>query len=299
MDQHSTELGADVLTRLFPGDPLTVALFDPDDLRCKPQRGRRHLASWPWLAHWTHCPGVEADKAAGGGIVFATLRDGIRCKSHVEAVTALCIDHDAGDVTPQQAFAALSKYRLVLHTTASHRLGAPRWRAIIALTREATPAEYARLWAHVRDALAAAGVTIDAGTKDPCRLWYSPTIREFGAPFEHFAQLDAAPLDVDHVLARAAERSAPRSTSPAPAPEHRDRYVQGALRCAAHAIANASPGERHYALSREAFGLARLGLTVSEITAALLPAFVIAAGEARRAEGARTIADAVRARGAA
>jgi hypothetical protein len=49
-------------------------------------------------------------------------------------------------------------------------------------------------------------------------------------------------------------------------------------------------------LSREAFALARLGLSDAEIADALLPAFLAAAGERREAEGTRTIRDAVRAR---
>ena len=50
-------------------------------------------------------------------------------------------------------------------------------------------------------------------------------------------------------------------------------------------------------LSREAFTLARLDLSEEQITAALLPAFVGAAGERREYEGRRTIRDAVHARG--
>jgi hypothetical protein len=53
---------------------------------------------------------------------------------------------------------------------------------------------------------------------------------------------------------------------------------------------------RHFTLCREAFALARLGLSESEIEGALLPAFVGVAGERRQHEGIRTIRDAVQAR---
>ena len=72
--------------------------------------------------------------------------------------------------------------------------------------------------------------------------------------------------------------------------------MRGALQKAAAALASASPGERHYALSREAFTLARLDVPTAEIESALLPAFAAAAGDTRMAEGVRTIRDAVKAR---
>jgi hypothetical protein len=60
--------------------------------------------------------------------------------------------------------------------------------------------------------------------------------------------------------------------------------------------AEATPGSRHYFLSREAFALARFDLSEAEIQGVLLPAFVASAGEHRQREGERTIRDAVFAR---
>jgi hypothetical protein len=86
----------------------------------------------------------------------------------------------------------------------------------------------------------------------------------------------------------------PKPPKPPPRPEHRDRYVQGALQRAAVAVSASSVGDRHHALSREAYSLARdaLGLSKHQVQGALLEAFVGAAGEHRRREGTRTIDDA-------
>jgi hypothetical protein len=72
--------------------------------------------------------------------------------------------------------------------------------------------------------------------------------------------------------------------------------VRAALTRAADAVSSAGEGIRHYTLSREAFALARLGLSDAQIESVLLPAFVAAAGERREREGARTIQDAIKAR---
>ena len=70
------------------------------------------------------------------------------------------------------------------------------------------------------------------------------------------------------------------------------------LKGAAERMASTTPGDRHGVLLREAWKLAggALSLGEHEIRAALLPAFVAAAGEARRREGELAIRDAIRAR---
>lgn len=316
-----TDLAPDFFLRLWPGEPLTVTLLEPADLQRAPQRGRVWLASWQWLAHWSSCPGVADDKAAHGGITFAELEDGVRRKSHVRSVSALVIDHDAGTVSVADADRALERYRRIIHTTASHTTEAPRWRALLAVSRPIGADEYALIWRHTATALAASGIPVDPSAKDPCRLWYAPTVRSFGAAWEHVSR-DGAVVDVDRVIERAkwsdreiarraavghplvasvrrqlesntscsASKDAPRAGADG------ETYTAAALRRAAAAVAEASPGTRHYQLSREAFALARLDLSDHEIANALAPAFIRAAGQARAHECERTIRDAIAAR---
>jgi hypothetical protein len=164
---------------------------------------------------------------------------------------------------------------------------------VLALAEPIDAATYERTHAIVRAHLRRADLVADEGAKDASRLSYSP-VRRPGARYR-FATVDGVPLDARAVLA--AQPPPPPRILPRPvAPEHADAYLRAALRRAADAIASASPGERHYALSREAFSLARLGLDEGQIVSALLPAFVAAAGERREYEGGRTIRDAIRAR---
>jgi hypothetical protein len=287
-----------MLGRLFPGEPLTVTLLPPDALRRKPQRGRVWLASWQWLAHWTNCPAVCDNKADEGGIVLADLDGGVRRATSVRAVTALVLDHDAGTVRPTTAHAELAEYRHVIHTSASHTPEAPRWRAYIALSRTIAPAEYGPIWRRAADVVTSSGIPVDRSAADPCRLWYSPTIRTPASPFEHFAG-EGRPLDVDRMLAQALadEAEIERSRKKPPPPQHDDRYAAGALRRAAAAVTGATTGDRHHTLCQQAYSLARLPqLTDSAIVDALMPAWRSAAGDSRAREGERTIADAISAR---
>jgi hypothetical protein len=72
--------------------------------------------------------------------------------------------------------------------------------------------------------------------------------------------------------------------------------VSAAINRARANVAGAAEGGRHGAVLREAYSLARLDLSESQITDALLDAFVCAAGESRRREGERAIHDAIAAR---
>jgi hypothetical protein len=54
-------------------------------------------------------------------------------------------------------------------------------------------------------------------------------------------------------------------------------------------------GARHGTLAQEAWNMSALGIDLGAILDALVPAFVAAAGEHRRDEGARTVRDSVEA----
>jgi hypothetical protein len=170
---------------------------------------------------------------------------------------------------------------------------APRCRAIVLLQVPVDVVTYERLHAIMRVRLRQADLPPDEGAKDASRLSYSP-VRRPGASYA-FRETKGAPLDAQAVLA-AQPPAPPRSAPRLPPPEHADRYVAGALRRAAEAVLQASPGERHYALCREAWSLGRLALTDDAIRDALLGPAVHAMGEPRRREAERTIADALHAR---
>ena len=132
------------------------------------------------------------------------------------------------------------------------------------------------------------------GAKDASRLSYCP-VRRPGSGYR-FRTTDGTLLDARRVVADQPPRHATERPRVASTALHTDRYRRAALRRAADALSTAGEGSRHETLNREAFALARLDLSVSEIAAALLPAAIATMGDGRRREAERTIADAVRAR---
>jgi hypothetical protein len=181
----------------------------------------------------------------------------------------------------------------IVHETFSSSDDAPRCRAFVLLSEPIEAVTYERLHAIMRAKLRRAGLPPDEGAKDCSRLCYAP-VRRPGASYA-FRVVTGEALDAAAVL-RANPPPPPRPAPRLPDPRHADAYVRAALRHAAEAVLRASPGERHGALCRESFALARLAVDEPEIRAALLEPFVSVAGEARRREGLRTIGDCVRAR---
>jgi hypothetical protein len=252
--------------------------------------------TWSMFAAYYSRPTIGDAKDCVGGLAFGEYRDDIRRKASFVRTQVLSLDFDSrgvDDVAP-----ALASYLAIVHETYSSEPGAERARAFLRLSEDVTDIDvYEKLHRVVRAHLRAAGLPPDESAKDCTRLSYSP-VRRPGAGYR-FCVTHGATLDVRGVLAAQPPPPPRPAPVPHPRPEHRDAYVTGALRRASLNVANATPGERHGTLCREAFGLARLGLGETEIAAALLPAWIATAGEPRKREGAKTIIDAVRARGAA
>ena len=157
-------------------------------------------------------------------------------------------------------------------------------------------APYEDAHAVVRARLRTEGAIADDGAKDASRLSYCPVRRE-GAGYR-FRVTSGRLLDGCRVAASLPKRPPPPPRS-APIPSvgiQADKYKAAALRRAAENLASASPGARHETLNKEAYGLARLGLSEREIADALMPTAVHVMGDARRWEAARAIRDAVTAR---
>jgi hypothetical protein len=265
---------------------IAVTLFAPEDLHRSPQWGTRTRMTWQDLVAYVSTPAVTDDKASRGGFVLAQLFGGIRRSAHVEHVSALGLDYDHGDIQPETAHEMLGRYRNVVYTTASHTRAAPRWRAILTLSRPMTRDEHAIVWSHSARFFGA----VDPATKDAARLWYAPTVRP-GAPHVALAG-DGAPLNVDRVLANA-PKPEPRPVRTT-VPRCGDRYVQVALQRECDAVASAPDGTRNATLNRSTHALARLDLPAVVIETAMLDA-------AKRAglptnESRKTIASALRAR---
>jgi hypothetical protein len=264
-----------------------ITFFGPDNLGV----GVARRMDSDGVANILSDAAIGDTKACRGGISPALYANGQRRKLALVSITMLVLDFDESGV--DDVVEALGRYSLFVHSTFSDSEENPRCRAYIELTGGGIDvATYDPLHTIVRAVCRRAGLPPDEGAKDASRLSYLP-VRPKGAPYK-FHRIDGELLDAQRILA--AHPPPPRAVVPPPKPEHRDRYVEGALRRAADAVGAASPGVRHYTLCKEAFCLARLGISTGEIERALLPAFVSAAGERREHEGRRTIADAIRAR---
>lgn len=260
--------------------------------RRTPQMGIAVRFTWGELARWLATPTIGRVKDHAGAWSPALYRDNVRRKTALVHACALVVDVDEGGEVDRVA-GVLSRYRAIVHSTFSSTADAPRCRIVLPLAEPIDVATYEASHAIVRAHLRTASIEADEGAKDASRVSYAPVVR--AAKEYRFRDLHGAPLDARAMLA-AQPPPPPRSVPRLPAPEHADAYARAALRRGADAVAGSSPGTRHYALSREAFTLARLDVRDDEIARALLPAFVASAGEARTDEGERTIRDAVRAR---
>jgi hypothetical protein len=274
---------------------LDVLAINPEQWKRAPQAGTRCAMSWPMIVAWLGRPSWGDSKDCAGAWSPARYRDNIRRKSTLEHVSMLVVDVDEGGDVDRVA-GHLGSYRCLVHETFSSKPDAPRCRIVIALAALVDASTYEKTHAVVRAHLRSVGIEADDGAKDASRASYVPVRRPPSG--YRFRSCDGLPLDASSVLS-AQPPPPPRPEFRPVAPEHRDGYARGALCKAAEEVARASAGGRHHELARQAFSLARLGLSETEITAALLPAFVVAAGDGRRREGERTIRDALRARGEA
>jgi hypothetical protein len=269
---------------------VAMTLLGPERIALRPPRGIRLEVTSHELVRWVEHPIVTADPASAGAFVLASLRDGIRSSDHVESVSALALEHDAGTMTPQTAHERLQRYRHIVYSTASSRPDAPCWRALLIVSRAMTPEEHGLVWNRCARVVAH-DAKVDAATKDPCRLWSVPTLPP-GAT--HVVLVgEGSPLDVDRILAIAGAR---RMNPPAPlgAPPSGYQDMDVALECHCDRVARASKEMRNVALHRACDSLARLPISSAEFAGALLRAAVRAGLPERQAR--KTITRALSAR---
>jgi hypothetical protein len=272
---------------------IDVLYVAPDRFERQPQVGVPCRMTWRQLEFYLSRPTWGESKSEAGAWSPALYTDNIRRKANLVRVHALVIDIDEGgdvDLVAEE----IQPFRCIVHESFSSTNDSPRCRAVIAFAEPVDARTYEATHKLIRAHQRKAGFGPDEGAKDASRLSYSP-VRRPGSGYR-FRSVDGRPLDAKRVLAAQPPPAPPRPGPQPPSPEHADAYLRGALERAAQAIAGATPGERHYYVSREAYSLARLGLSEAEIEAALLPAAVASMGPGREREAARTIRDAIRAR---
>jgi hypothetical protein len=300
-DDHLLDVLALPSWRLHPDGDLSKFAVKHVGVACK----------MVWLEHVGYLSrGVPGDlsrsedpeivKRQEGGWSGGLFTGGWRHHSAFVHTELLTLDIDGnGDV--RRAADAFAPFRKAVHTTFKSRPEARRCRVVLQLAKPCIDLQqYKRAHAALRERLYAWGYLrpdkargvkgdVDEGASDATRLNFSPMHHPDRA-FD-FLATDGELLDIDRI-------PVPPKPAPAPTPPRQrnaDKYREGALRRAEGEVRGALEGQRHHELFRQAAALARTGLGVAdaEIFGALLPAFVHSAGEARRFEGEKTIADAI------
>lgn len=133
-----------------------------------------------------------------GGYVLGHLKGGRRKKETVESRSGITLDADHADSGFIDRVEMLFPHKCAVYSTHSHTPEAPRLRAVIPLTREVTPDEYAALSRSVADEI---GMDyFDDSTYEPERLMYWPSTPSDG---EYIIKIiDGDELDPDTYLAK-------------------------------------------------------------------------------------------------
>ena len=284
-------------------DELAITFLTAERFRARPQVGLVIHQDWHSLARGLAWPHVASRKDAYGAWCPAALEGG-RVKGGRGPVSLLVADvDDCHEGALDREAEALRNYAGVIVPTFSATRARPKNRIVLLPSRALAPDEFSIAWGKLARTLAVAGITVDRGCKNINRLYYACVTRSPDA-WLGARVLTGEPIDVDAMLAAAraelAEQEEERRTRERERPiASTGRYIAAAIARARESVATAPEGGRHEALVREAYSLARLGLSASDIESALLETFVARAGEARRREGVRAIRDSVAARGTA
>jgi hypothetical protein len=180
-------------------DPvLAVTRFPRKDV----PYGERQTIGWRNVLDYVARPRISAKQKEDLTLwSFATFRGNHRGAEDVEEVFSLGFDDDErplpwGEASPLWTSLGV---RGILHTTASHRPDAPRYRVFLLLSRPVSGDEYRLLWRAIERLLEALGHKVGQAAKDPSRAWFVPAAVHGGEYLFH--ELNGRPLDVDAVLA--------------------------------------------------------------------------------------------------
>lgn len=158
--------------------------------------------TWDQLRAFVASPVTSERKEAMEGWSPAKFREDRRGRAYVESISALVLDVDAGDHPLERIREVFAPFAGLVHSSWTHghrKDGTPdptvrRWRVVLDLARDATPAEHAAVWSHVRGLAAEAGIELDEATRDASRFWFVPGRRSSEAPYE-WCELGGSPLD--------------------------------------------------------------------------------------------------------
>jgi hypothetical protein len=281
--------------------PLVITRW-PAPAHFRP-KGASQRMTWRELAQMlarpAQCP-PDVDDPELPGWAPVELRDDYREKENVIAVHALSLDFDKFAPSVDRILGACGRRRMLVHSTRRYLPGAPRFRAVLAVSRPMTGSEYEPVWHYVSVRLASRALVVDGAPKDGSRFWYVPS--EPREAVYVFRSVDGPPLDVDAVLAAATKErlqlAAARRSELAAAAGRGARYAHAALRRECEELATTGKGMRNDRLNRAAFALQRFvaagDLTELEVRTALASVATLAG--LTGAEVPRTIASGFRGR---
>lgn len=261
----------------------------------KDTRPKAQSLSWAALVECLVTHDLRAEK---DGELWSPVRYGCgktRKAENVEAVSALVLDFDSGanpkDVSRPWELAELA---FVLHTTHSHSLESPKWRAVFPLQNPVDADEWARVYPKLAAHLG--GNAWDQSCKDASRIYYLPACPPDRSEEAFAFALPGAALDVESIPDIEEESASfPNSLAPLPAADVNSdkarKYVLSALTKEREKMLGAGAGERHDQRYRSAMALGGYVplLSESEITEALSVNF----GQDKKA-ALETIADGIK-----
>ncbi len=204
--------------------------------------------TWKSFLDFLSRPVVAASKDGLEGWSPARFAGNRRAKANVEAVSCIVLDDDRSKLPIERVVALYSGVAGAVHSSFSHAPEHPKWRIVLACSRDMTADEQARVWRWARDRYAH---PLDESTRDPSRLWYVPAHRE-GAAYQ-WVELEGTPLPVDKILAAVPSEPAPAPVPAAPrvapAAPPGDGELTYSERAAAASLAAVWPamGNRHLA----------------------------------------------------
>lgn len=132
--------------------------------------------TWDEFLSWLDPRNPRQEKECGG-YVGGLLRDGVRDSRHVESRSIIVLDADYAEVGfSLETRLVLDGYAQIGHTTWRHTPEAPRYRVILPLSRDVSPAEYKRIcWALMNEL----GVAqFDPSCPQPERFMWRPSTQD-------------------------------------------------------------------------------------------------------------------------
>lgn len=188
--------------------------------------GRRTACTWgEFVDRFVRHPEIVARKRSVAAFALADFSDGRRCLASLEGVYVLVLDVDRNGPRLDRILRVFRGVLGVVYTSHSHTPDAPRYRAILVLSRPVSADEYRHLWTWA--STTAIGRNLDPGAKSPVQPAFLPSHPAGGEYVVR--ELCGKPLDVDRALRIVAEREGSRPTRGVPWSAHHGGIRPGLL----------------------------------------------------------------------